>query len=162
MHNDEIKDITSIPFFAFEPSLLLWVSLIIISLILIILIQAAKLKLSKKTKSDVFSLSVKDLRTILGELAPQSDSRKALTQASLNVRRLLSAVEDSHIAGLSETELKFYADQMQIKCLKDLLTSLIELEKVKYAQHTDYEQSKLMIGNLIAALEKYNMEVRKS
>ena len=157
MAAEDLKDITAIPYFAYEPSLMGWILLGVLFLFAFLIIKYFTRPGSHRRDLNAIEKSLQELKNLKVSVIEKSDFKSITFTASLIARRLLSLLENQGISSLSENEIRSLSKSGSPE-LRKLLELLAELESVKYQSLFSKEQCLNQLNGLIKQLEAYSAE----
>ena len=154
MEDTELRDITDIPYFPFEPGTFYWGIFIVFAalLILYIKIKSKKNKASSKTKA--LDSAISELESLKRNLKDGADTRDFLFKASLLLRRLISSTTKVDLSSFTETDFENIKKSGDVK-IDLFITHLIDLEKLKYKKDSGKDAPLELLTNLIQKLTLY-------
>lgn len=144
-------DILPIPYFAWAPSLAVWLILVVAVLVTAILIRISAGKVQADFYGPALDAAIEEIKSIL--LSPKFNDELELARdkASIVGRRALAAVQSMPFASMGPEEIRAASEDLQ-GAIKKAALALKDIEELRY-QSRDSELSREYIEKFLLALQ---------
>lgn len=152
-------DITEIPYFAYEPGLVAWLSLGLVSILGVALYFYISKKTGITSTLSAIKITKKELQKLIGQ--NKQLTKPEIEETTLITKRFLSSHYSKDYSSYGQSELENEAKDSEVSALKNALSTLAELSAMAYQPDDFTLSANQTLSPIFTLLEELEMEAEK-